>query len=217
MNMMWFTATSKEYVYYSPSHIVVLTKLSIKVNILVNEAGHALLADFGLVQIMSDNANGISSSDAKGGTHRWMSPELHDPKKFGFEKFKLTERSDCYALGMVIYEIIGGVKPFHKDQDAQVFLRVSRGEHPERMGEFPEPLWKMTKRCWTSKPADRPDIKEVLECLKAVSNSSGHPSPQRGGEIETGGGPPSGSPAAQNGTSATTARGTWETYQVGAM
>ena len=43
-----------------------------------------------------------------GGTRRWMSPELLDPERFGMpesEGNRPTRQSDCYALGMVIYEV----------------------------------------------------------------------------------------------------------------
>ena len=43
-----------------------------------------------------------------GGTRRWMSPELLDPERFGMpesEDNRPTRQSDCYALGMVIYEV----------------------------------------------------------------------------------------------------------------
>jgi len=38
------------------------------------------------------------------GTLRWMSPELLDPPRFGSDG-RPTRGSDCYALGMVIYEV----------------------------------------------------------------------------------------------------------------
>ena len=47
-----------------------------------------------------------------GGTRRWMSPELLDPDRFGMpesENNRPTRQSDCYALGMVIYEV-GGLR-----------------------------------------------------------------------------------------------------------
>ena len=43
-----------------------------------------------------------------GGTTRWMSPELLAPEQFGVpqsEGDRPTRQSDCYALGMVIYEV----------------------------------------------------------------------------------------------------------------
>jgi len=40
------------------------------------------------------------------GTTRWMSPELLDPSHFDSDGLPSRE-SDCYALGMVIYEVSG--------------------------------------------------------------------------------------------------------------
>jgi len=39
-----------------------------------------------------------------GGTFCWMAPELLDPPRFG-SNGRPTRESDCYALGMVIYEV----------------------------------------------------------------------------------------------------------------
>ena len=44
--------------------------------------------------------------DSSGGTFRWMAPELLDPPRFGADG-RPTRESDCYALGMVIYEVGG--------------------------------------------------------------------------------------------------------------
>ena len=42
--------------------------------------------------------------DSRGGTYRWMSPELLDPEGCHSDG-RFTLQSDCYALGMVIYEV----------------------------------------------------------------------------------------------------------------
>ena len=92
-----------------------------KANILINRNQRACLADFGLSTITSiathaaagaSRASLISNdtvmSFTAGGTHRWMSPELLDPELFGIpqsEGDRPTRQSDCYALGMVIYEV----------------------------------------------------------------------------------------------------------------
>ena len=40
-----------------------------------------------------------------GGTLPWISPELLDPERFGASDNRPTKGSDCYALGMVVYEV----------------------------------------------------------------------------------------------------------------
>jgi len=55
----------------------------VKANILIDETKRARLADFGLLMVVSDTTNLMSSSSfTQGGTHRWMSPELFDPENF---------------------------------------------------------------------------------------------------------------------------------------
>ena len=67
--------------------------------------GTARLGDFGLM-IMTDLSTVLLSNTADPlcGTIRWMSPELLDPTHFGSDGL-LSRQSDCYALGMVIYEV----------------------------------------------------------------------------------------------------------------
>jgi len=94
---------------------------STKANILVNKERRACIADFGLSTITGvpthatagfSQASLISNdtlmSFTGGGTRRWMSPELLDPERFGMpesEGNRPSRQSDCYALGMVIYEV----------------------------------------------------------------------------------------------------------------
>ena len=139
---------------------------------MIDNTGNPRLADFGLITIMSDPKNHLSSSSAhQGGTFRWMSPELFDPPQFGLKKRQPTKSSDCYALGMVIYEIVSGRLPFHEDADYAIFLKVMKGERPLRRAMFTDRLWKMLEWCWTPQPNDRPNIQNVLECLEIASSS----------------------------------------------
>jgi serine/threonine protein kinase len=155
-----------------PNSSHVLRSIPTQANILIDEVGNARLADFGLLKIISDPANLLSSgSDSQSGTVRWMSPELIAPEDFGFEKSRHTKSSDCYALGMVVYETISGKLPFHKDTDFSVTLKVVRGERPRRGTGFAESLWNMMEFCWKPHPDDRPSIKDVLRCLETVSDS----------------------------------------------
>ena len=92
-----------------------------KANILINEHRRACISDFGLSTITRDRTHAPAAesrlsllsidtvmSFTPGGTARWMSPELIDPERFGIlgsEGYRPTSQSDCYALGMVIYEV----------------------------------------------------------------------------------------------------------------
>jgi hypothetical protein len=103
-----------------------------------------------------------------------MSPELFHPENFGLEDSRRTKRSDCYALGMVIYEVLSGQVPFHRCNVYAVVAKVSGGERPGRPrgaeGEsFTDGIWRILERCWTSNPDNRPRIEDVLLCLEDVS------------------------------------------------
>lgn len=142
-------------------------KSTIQSNILIDEAHHARLADFCLLTVTPDPTNLLSSSShTRGGTVRWMSPELIHPEEFGSKKSLPTKPSDCYALGMAVYETISGNLPFYGYTDSQVALKVAAGERPPRGVMFTETLWDMLKSCWASQPDDRPSTEEVLSCLK---------------------------------------------------
>ena len=160
-----------------------LLSFSIKANILVDESCHARLADFGLLTIMSDPENGSSSTfSGQGGTSRWMSPELVDPARFKLENSKPTKASDCYALGMVIYETISGHLPFHKvSLGMSVLLMVLNDERPPREACFTDTLWSMLEMCWKPEPADRPSIKDVLQCLVVELPSRSDAETEEGG------------------------------------
>jgi serine/threonine protein kinase len=154
------------------SHSCILLMFPTKANILIDQTGHARLADFGLVTIIKDPTNVLTSTTySQGGSARWMSPELIDPQQFGLQHSHPTGSSDCYALGMVIYETISGNVPFHEDPDLTVVVKVVQGKRPPRGGKFRKDLWGMLERCWESQPSSRPSIRDVLWCLEVYSNS----------------------------------------------
>ena len=97
-----------------------------------------------------------------------MGPERIDPQQFGLENSHPTKSSDCYALGMVIYETVSGKLPFHQHADLTVITKVLAGERPSRGPGFTEGLWKMLRTCWKPQPSDRPSIEDVLLCLKSM-------------------------------------------------
>ena len=89
-----------------------------QMNVLINNSFRACLIGFGLSnshgvehRVLSNDSSisvssdGSSMSIIEGGTLRWMSPELLNPDQFGISGMRSTKQSDCYALGMLVYEV----------------------------------------------------------------------------------------------------------------
>ena len=109
-----------------------------------------------------------------------MSPELFDPEIKNCQ----TKYSDCYAFGMVIYEVLSGREPFYEYPDPVVCVVVFRGNRPEKPGGiegmwFTDNIWKLLEHCWLAEPQNRPRIEGVLEHLEETSKSWTAPSPTR--------------------------------------
>ena len=145
----------------SKSHFHV-THLDVhKPNVLVDQTGHVRLAGFHMISIIPDPTDLSSSNSHEEDTAvRWASPEL-------FDDGQRTKSSDCYALGMVIYETISRRLPFYHLANAySIILCVSNGERPRREMWYTDSLWGMLERCWEQQPDARPNVEDVLRCLE---------------------------------------------------
>ena len=144
-----------------------------KRNIMIDDDGRAVIAGFSLITLFPSQSTFLSSCmDA--GTVRWMSPELLIPEKFGLSRRQQTKESDCYALGMVAYEILSGCAPFGMNGPFVVLRKILDAKHPERpRGEpgvlFTDDIWNMLGRCWNTKPRERASAKDMLRCLEGNS------------------------------------------------
>ena len=125
-----------------------------------------------------------------GGTIRWTSPELLDPERFGASDDRPTKQSDCYALGMVVYEVrtmviatthavvkltvrqvLSGNKPYWRiTNEGGVMSAITEGYRPkkpdgaENIG-FTNELWEIVRQCWLEDASARPDVRTVLNHL----------------------------------------------------
>lgn len=179
---------SKGYVSGPCDHYPMYSSPDPKANILINNSGHACLADFSLLTMASDQSS-IMSSSPGGGTYHWMAPELLNPDMFGLDGIHLTRQSDCYALGMVIYEVLHGKTPFAPYKAPVVVSKVLKGERPRRPhGEdgviFTDSIWRVLEYCWRHHPCDRISAKTTLQGLEGNEFVLMPTSPEVGRDVE---------------------------------
>jgi eukaryotic-like serine/threonine-protein kinase len=118
-------------------------------NIMISRSGGVKLMDFGIAR---DQAFGDLTETGTGlGTPSYMSPEqiLGD---------RLDYRSDLFSLGIVLYQMCTGRKPFIEDEHKSVMhkIRLEKYPNPRKLNpEIPRELERIMARCMEKLPRDR--------------------------------------------------------------
>ena len=152
-------------------------------NILVNEAGVKLL-DFGLARLVAPESADSGSPDSRLdtkhkpltsegailGTFQYMAPEQLEGKTADF-------RTDLFALGVVLYEMLTGQKAFSGKSQASLIAAILEHE-PEPISKLaplsPRSLDRIVTRCLAKDPASRwASAHEVRELLSFVAEEEG--------------------------------------------
>ena len=99
-----------EAVQAAHQHLVVHRDLKPS-NILVTEEGAVKLLDFGIAKLLdaSEAAPGAEAPLTRTG-QRWMTPEYAAPEQVSGEA--VTTATDVYQLGVVLYELLAGCRPY---------------------------------------------------------------------------------------------------------
>ncbi|HZH04978.1 MAG TPA: serine/threonine-protein kinase [Myxococcaceae bacterium] len=87
-------------------------------NVMITKAGEVKLMDFGIAK--DESLEALTREGMAVGTPSYMSPEqvAGDP---------VDHRTDVYSLGVVLYECLGGVRPFTGKNAGEVFARIRDG------------------------------------------------------------------------------------------
>jgi len=133
-------------------------------NLMVDRNGRLKLTDFGIAK--DSDMTGLTSANSTVGTASYMSPEQCRGER------DLTPKSDLYALGVVLYELLTGRKPFTAENAMDMFIQHVSGtfERPARI-VMDIPPWLDTLVCqlMEKKPEHRPaDARTVAQALEDV-------------------------------------------------
>jgi DNA-binding SARP family transcriptional activator/tRNA A-37 threonylcarbamoyl transferase component Bud32 len=121
-------------------------------NILL-EAGHALIADFGIAHALdASGGEQLSRSGFALGTPAYMSPEQCSGKR------PVDPRTDIYSLGCVLYEMLAGEPPFTGRSAHAIMARHAAAPIPSLHAvcpEVPEQLERAVLRALDKRPEER--------------------------------------------------------------
>ncbi len=136
---------------YAHAHNVVHRDIK-PANILLT-GGHALVADFGIAKAISEaDADALTGTGMAVGTPEYMSPEQ------GSGDHGVDARTDIYALGCVLYEMLAGEPPFSGRTPQNILARHRQDSPPPlhvvRPGLPPE-LEASVEKALAKVPADR--------------------------------------------------------------
>ena len=132
-------------------------------NILL-EAGHAVIADFGLARAIHAAADDVSSSGLAVGTPTYMSPE----QSTGSDQ--VDGRSDIYSLGCVLFEMLAGEPPFTGPSAQSVAAKHLRQPPPSLEAVRPnvsERVSHAVRRALEKVPGDR--FQEARDFARALT------------------------------------------------
>ncbi|XP_057808131.1 serine/threonine-protein kinase TOUSLED isoform X2 [Salvia miltiorrhiza] len=135
-------------------------------NVLFDEFGVAKVTDFGLSKIVEDNvgSQGMELTSQGAGTYWYLPPECFELSRTPL----ISSKVDVWSLGVLLYQMLFGRRPFGHDQSQERILRedtiikARKVEFPSRPSVSNEAK-DFIRRCLTYNQAERPDVLAIAQ------------------------------------------------------
>jgi serine/threonine protein kinase len=135
-------------------------------NILISAEGEPVLSDFGIAKLREVNSGFTMTATGVGiGTPEYMAPEqgmcLH-----------VDSRVDVYALGVILFELVSGRRPYTADTPMAVIFKHANAPIPDPrqyVGGLPEEVVAVLNRMLAKEPENRyATMTEVIAALERL-------------------------------------------------
>lgn len=135
-------------------------------NILIeNGTGRVVITDFGIARALDSDGDAMRTAGAIG-TPAYMSPEQLECKE-------VDQRTDIYALGVLMFELLVGKPPFAGERTLETLMAHLNDPIPsvreKSPFDLPPVLDELITACLAKKPEDRPETVAALkDALRSV-------------------------------------------------
>ena len=128
-------------------------------NVLFRDDGTLLLTDFGIAKKLGETSD-LTIAGSMMGTPTYLSPEQAQAKP-------VDGRSDIYSLGIMLYEMLMGQKPYKGDSDIDTALKHISEPVPALADEL-RAFQPLVNKMMAKAPADRfSDVAELISAIRA--------------------------------------------------
>lgn len=132
-------------------------------NILISKKGEIKLADFGIASSEEDEDSGLTREGMTLGTPCYMPPEQIENSK------NVDKRADIYSMGVMLYEMVTGKKPYPGNFSAETVVMIRKGRY-RRAGKINGRIHpfvdKLIKKLMQPDPARR--IQDADRLIKVI-------------------------------------------------
>ncbi|MCQ2597376.1 MAG: serine/threonine protein kinase [Treponema sp.] len=138
-------------------------------NILISKRGEIKITDFGIASDESEREDNLTADGVALGTPAYMPPEQFDDSK------SVDQRADIYALGISLYEMLIGSKPYAGEFTQENISTIKKGKYvrPRKLNKsIPKSVERLIRGMIRAKKNRR--IKDIDTVLKAVKKYLAH-------------------------------------------